>query len=195
MIFQRSPNVPQLQNYRDYRDPYLRPDFRHRCAYCLTHEFYFLGGEGGQIDHHRPLNPPVALGIDFSNLKHVYTNLYWSCSTCNNSKGNRWPTEAEYAVGECLLDPCLEDHDDHWDSYPDGNLVSKSATGTYTIRGIRLNRNRLIQFRRFLFESQRKIREIEEILASADLSETEQAALAGQHHALLDFLEPPVFAL
>lgn len=195
MIFRRSSNVPALPHYRDYRDLYLRPDFRHRCAYCLTHEFYFLGGEGGQIDHHRPLNPSPDLGVDFSSLKHVYENLYWSCSTCNNGKGNQWPSETQYAAGERFLDPCLEDHDDHWVSYPDGRLIPKTATGTYTIRGIRLNRRRLIQFRQFLFESQRKIREIEAILASAGLTEAEHAALAGQRDALRERLEPPIFDL
>ena len=44
MIFQRSPNVPQLSDYLEYRDPYLRPDFEYRCAYCLIHEYYFLDG-------------------------------------------------------------------------------------------------------------------------------------------------------
>ncbi|MBV9850100.1 MAG: hypothetical protein JO250_10545 [Armatimonadetes bacterium] len=63
MIFRRSPNVPSLDNYEDYRDPYLRPDFQHRCAYCLTHEHFFLDGEAGEIDHHRPLRPPPRVGL------------------------------------------------------------------------------------------------------------------------------------
>ncbi|MDQ2799803.1 MAG: hypothetical protein M3Y13_09190, partial [Armatimonadota bacterium] len=74
MIFRRSPNVPALNDYRAYRDLYLRPDFRYRCAYCLTHEFYFLQGDGGEIDHHRPLR---AAHRDFSHLKNDYSNLYW----------------------------------------------------------------------------------------------------------------------
>ena len=193
MIFQRTPNVPILAHYQDYRDLYLRPDFRHRCAYCLTHEFYFLNGEGGQIDHHRPLKPPLELGKNFSGLEHVYGNLYWSCSKCNNNKGNRWPTDAQFNAGERFLDPCLEDHDDHWKSRSDGQLIPKTATGEYTIRDIRLNRRRLVQFRRFLFDCQRKIQDIEAVLTLANLSETEQSALAGQCDALRAFLEPPIF--
>lgn len=57
MIFRRSLDVLVLHNPLDYRDIYLRPDFQFRCAYCLTHEYYFLDGEAGQIDHHRPLHP------------------------------------------------------------------------------------------------------------------------------------------
>ena len=94
MIFRRSPNVPQFGDYRRYRDAYLRPDFRYRCAYCLTHEFYFLQGDGGEIDHFRPLH---AAEHDFSHLKSEYSNLYWTCGQCNTEKGHVWPTEAEYA--------------------------------------------------------------------------------------------------
>ena len=195
MIFHRSPNVPALAHYRDYRDRYLRPDFRHCCAYCLTHEFYFLNGEGGQIDHHRPLHPPPVLGMDFSRLEHNYENLYWSCSTCNNSKGNGWPSDEEYSRGERYLDPCREDHNDHWITEPDGRLVPRTLTGEYTIRDIRLNRRRLVQFRRFLSDCQRRVDEIEGILNSVPLSETEQAALIGQRDALHTHLEPPVFDL
>ena len=75
MIFHRSPNVPRLADYQGYRDAYLRPDFQHRCAYCLTHEFYFLGGEGGEIDYHRPLHPPATLGLDFSALRNAYEDV------------------------------------------------------------------------------------------------------------------------
>ena len=66
MRFQRTAEVPQLPDYLDYRAPYLRPDFQYRCAYCLTHERFFLDGEAGEVDHHRPLHPPVVLGKDFS---------------------------------------------------------------------------------------------------------------------------------
>jgi hypothetical protein len=41
VIFRRSLDVPSFSDYRQYRDPCLRRDFQYRCAYCLTHEFYF----------------------------------------------------------------------------------------------------------------------------------------------------------
>ena len=48
MIFRRSSDVPALNDPLDYRDLYLRPDFQFRCAYCLTHEYYFLDGESAK---------------------------------------------------------------------------------------------------------------------------------------------------
>jgi len=111
VIFRRTPDVPLLNDYRVYRNAYLRPDFGYRCAYCLTHEFYFLQGDGGEIDHFRPFH---ASGHDFSHLKNEYRNLYWTCGQCNSEKSNLWPSDADYAEGFRFLDPCIEDHDDHW---------------------------------------------------------------------------------
>jgi len=111
VIFRRTPDVPLLNDYRVYRNSYLHPDFGYRCAYCLTHEFYFLQGDGGEIDHFRPFH---ASGHDFSHLKNEYRNLYWTCGQCNSEKSNLWPSDADYAEGFRFLDPCIEDHDDHW---------------------------------------------------------------------------------
>ncbi len=182
MIFHRSENVPHLDDPLDYRDPYLRPDFQYRCAYCLTQEYYFLDGEAGEVDHHRPLHPPKLLGKDFSHLKNVYSNLYWSCSRCNLYKGNRWPTDAEYAQGERFLDPCAEDHDAHWDTHSDGTVTAKTSTGRYTIRNIRLARPRLNKRRADFHRDQQKLAQI--------LQELEQTAITPEHRqTLLERLE------
>ena len=165
MPFQRSLDVPQLSHYSDYRDDWLRPDFRYRCAYCLTHETYFLSGDGGEIDHHRPLNPPAKVNKDFSHLAHVYSNLYWTCGKCNRSKGNTWPTDREFAQGLRFLDPCGEDHAAHWHTLLDGTLRPTTRTGEYTIAKIRLNRRRLREHRRHQQEIQELIQRVEAILA------------------------------
>lgn len=193
MIFRRSPHVPVLRNYEDYRDAYLRPDFQYRCAYCLTHEHFFLDGEAGEIDHHRPLQPPPALGLDFSALKNAYHNLYWSCRGCNQRKGNRWPTDEEYHRGDRFLDPCVEDHDDHWDTQTDGAVFPKTPVGAYTIRHIRLNRARLVWRRAQMFQDQQKAREIERQLLRSDLPPDFRAVLLHFLEQVQAQLNPPVF--
>ena len=115
MIFRRTPDVPALDEYAGYR-PYLRHDFEFRCAYCLRHEFYFGGGEAGEIDHRKPLHL-------FPNLRNTYENLYWSCRKCNAVKSGLWPSENQIRRGLRFLDPCTEDHDDHRRTQPDGSLV------------------------------------------------------------------------
>lgn len=194
MIFRRSPDVPALDNPLDYRDLYLRPDFQFRCAYCLTHEHYFLDGEAGEVDHHRPLHPPKALGLDFSRFRSAYENLYWCCSSCNSYKGNRWPTNAQYASGIRFLDPCVEDHAAHWETHPDGTVTAKTTTGRYSIRNIRLDRPRLNKRRAEIYHYQQKLVQI--------LQELEQTAITPEHRQTLlerlqdakEQIDPPVFA-
>ena len=193
MIFQRSPGVPQLNEYRDYRYPYLRPDFQYQCAYCLTHETYFLDGEAGEIDHHWPLHPPAKLEKDFSELKNVYSNLYWTCSRCNLYKGNLWPTDAEYARGERFLDPCAEDHDSHWETHPDGTLTAKTATGRYTIELIRLNRPRLKRRRAEFYQNQQKLVQIQQELDQADIAPKHRQALLNHLEDVREKINPPIF--
>ncbi len=170
MIFHRTPQVPVLGDYHQYRDHYLRPDFQYRCAYCLIKEGLFLEEGGGEIDHHRPLHPPAATGQEFLHLKNVYTNLYWTCGKCNSEKGNTWPTGEEYAAGLRFLDPCVEDHREHWDTKPNGTLHPKTSVGQYTIINIRLDRRFLNTMRRRFAERKRKVAKAQEKLAASDLT-------------------------
>ena len=190
MIFHRSPNVPLLNDYRAYRDTYLRPDFRYRCAYCLTHEFYFLQGDGGEIDHFRPLN---ASGHNFTHLKNDYDNLYWTCGQCNLEKSNRWPSDAEYAEGYRFLDPCADDHEDHWTTHADGTVTAKTNIGRFTIRLIRLDRQRLNDLRRFLHGYQAKIAALEVELGRRELGAEQRMALLAHIADIKLLVAPPVF--
>ena len=189
MRFQRAANVPQLSHYRDYRDACLRPDFRYRCAYCLAHEFYFQNGDGGEIDHHRPLNPPAKVNKDFSHLVHAYSNLYWTCGKCNAVKSNKWPTDAEYEQGLQFLDPCAEDHNDHWMIRPDGTLHPLTKTGKYSIAKIKLNRRRLKEQRRHQREIQELIQRVEAVL-SVKLPGPERDVIQDTLSALRQQIEP-----
>jgi len=171
MIFRRSENVPQLADYREYRDPYLRHDFQFRCAYCLTPELYFLNGDAGEIDHFRPLNPRPELGLNFSHLRNDYSNLYWTCGRCNLTKGNTWPSADEIQQGMRFFDPCVEDHDSHLKLEDDGTLTPTSRAGEYTIEMIRLNRRNLVRLRLYFQECDRKL----SMLATLIDSDTPQA--------------------
>lgn len=179
-----------FSDYRQYRDLYLRPDFEYRCAYCLTREFYFLQGDGGEIDHYRPLR---AASHDFSSLRNVYSNLYWTCGQCNLEKGNRWPSDAERTEGFRFLDPCFDDHDDHWDTHTDGTVTAKTNVGRYTIRFIRLDRQRLNNLRRVLYAYQQKVAALEAELNRRNLSPDQREALLAHLTDIRVLVEPPVF--
>lgn len=187
MIFRRTRDVPAFQDYLDYR-PFLRRDFEYRCAYCLRHEFFSGGGEAGEVDHHRPLRL-------FPELKSEYGNLYWSCRRCNATKSGKWPSAPQEALGFRFVDPCADDHDNHWQTHPDGTLTPLTVPGRYTIRHIQLDRPVLTEFRRFLSRLQEQVREIEMELQNANLSLDTRERLLHDLKAVTGLIAPPVFSL
>lgn len=186
MIFQRSPGVPAQNEYESYR-PFLRRDFEFRCAYCLRHEFFFGGGEAGEIDHFRPRHL-------FPHLLNDYQNLCWSCHKCNAAKGGKWPSESQVRQEFRFLDPCADDQADHWQTHADGTLTALTPVGSYTVRHIRLDRPTLVEFRRFLLGLQARVIGIEAALMKADLTPVLRSSLQAELNAAATLLTPPVFS-
>ena len=150
MHFTRSIPPRLHRNYRSYR-ALLRADFRYRCAYCLTQEYYLGGDAGFAIDHHRPRRGDYAR----PDLENDYANLYWTCGECNQNKADTWPTPAETARGYAWIAPCEPngDHDLHFRIAPDGVIAWLTPTGEYTVKRLMLDR------RPWLKRHWRKLRE------------------------------------
>jgi len=74
------------KHYQSYRND-LREDFNNRCWYCNDSDKFRI--RNFWIDHFVPRNPK-----DFSHPipDNSYDNLVYSCSSCNISKSNKWPT-------------------------------------------------------------------------------------------------------
>ena len=130
MIFPRSVPARLFKVYGDYK-PQLRKDFMCRCAYCLRHEYHFGGEANGQIDHFYP-------AAEFKrtrqpHLSYTYSNLFWSCGECNNTKRESWPDAAESALGLRFVDSTQENTDDHWEVLPTGDIKALTPAGEYTI--------------------------------------------------------------
>ena len=190
MVFVRRILSRAYADYTRYR-PFLRQDFQHRCAYCLTHEFY-LGGEAGcEIDHHRPQRGSYAR----PDLANVYENLYWCCRECNQNKGDAWPRPEELAEGRRFLDPCRteDDHDLHWESRPDGSIAPRTPTGEYTIDRLLLWREQLVSLRRRQGEWQRERESLICLRDEYELGEEGFARVTSRLEELALFLEPPTF--
>jgi hypothetical protein len=191
MIFTRSTPERRYSDYTQYRGR-LRRDFQHRCATCLTHEF-FLGGEAGfQIDHYRPIRGVHAR----PDLESVYTNLYWACTECNQNKADIWPDDGDYALGNRFIDPCQEwgDHDLHWQFRPDGSLEALTPEGRYTERHLMLWRDFLVDRRRQTFEDQELVAAIRNTLGRKRISADRRAELTRRLTEISRRLEPPVFS-
>lgn len=143
MQFTRTPDVPQLSPYGKYR-PYLRVDFRCRCAYCTGHEDEYGGEDSFEIDHHRPTSK-------FGDLEETYSNLYYSCRGCNKvgAKGEKWPSPEMQALGYRFIDPVAENaYGTHFRELTNGKLEVITPVGEYSVLHLRLNRVGLIRLRR-----------------------------------------------
>ena len=139
-IFARQKPPKQWKDYRKYL-PYLREDFCRECAYCAVREEENGGEENFEIDHFKPSSK-------FPDLRAAYVNLYYSCRTCNRSKGNTWPEDVLVNQGYCFIDSCLEDpYSADFRELTDGRLEAISRKGEYSIPHIRLNRQRLVTLR------------------------------------------------
>src|SRR5438552_1175675 len=101
MKIQRPDDPAPGSKYQQYRQ-HLQSLFRHRCAYCQTHEKWCGGLDGMTIDHFLPIDR-------HEHLLHAWVNLYYSCVVCNCHYKKNHPTEMEEKAGNRFIDPCEED--------------------------------------------------------------------------------------
>lgn len=190
MVFSRRVLTRTYADDTRYR-PLLREDFRHRCAYCLRHEF-FVGGEAGcSIDHHRPQRGPYGR----PDLASVYENLYWCCSECNSIKGDTWPTPEQYAAGDRFLDPCQpeDDHDLHGQVEDDGTLTATTRAGRYTNAHLVLDRDVLVYHRRRQREWGHEVAALSAALETRRMDDSVRAAIQARLDEIRSWIEPPTF--
>jgi uncharacterized protein (TIGR02646 family) len=97
--------------------------FHGKCAYCesqIRHIDY------GHIEHYRPKSR-------FPKLTYSWTNLLLACGVCNGKahKGDKFPQKKE---GGRLINPSIDDPEDHFNFYYDPQTRIASVYGT-TQRG------------------------------------------------------------
>ncbi|MCG5047476.1 MULTISPECIES: HNH endonuclease [Pectobacterium] len=117
----------KLRKYNLYKLP-LSKDFFCCCGYCGTHHVYYGSGKCFHIDHFAPKSK-------FKHLENEYSNLVYSCPTCNIAKSNDWCGNSENELilnGIGYIDPCDEKYSQAFyrDSsgrikYKDDNLAAK----------------------------------------------------------------------
>ena len=157
-----------IQIWKEAR-PALKELFKGKCAYC---ESKIDSVEVGDVDQFRPKAGAINQSGKFDPdhywwLTYEWSNLYFSCSLCNTSKGSRFPvagTRVEVPKGakaklgaswfvkdlrkekSLLLDPCAEefDPDEHllFDA-KSGMVAGLTKEGKVTIEIFNLNREGL----------------------------------------------------
>lgn len=155
----------QRLNFNNVFIPHIKEalmfNFHQKCMYCETR----LGGvEQATVDPFRPKSG--ARGLDKKKyaqdhywwLYYNWDNMMLSCNTCNTRyKRDLFPVEDEnfraevYSVGDQLLaeralliDPCLEDPEQHLKFNSDGTVTPLSPKGQVTIEVLGLNRQSLV---------------------------------------------------
>lgn len=129
--------VPAGLRYGEYK-PYLRRDFFHSCAYCTMTEAEAQAVRF-TIDHYEPQNARP-------DLVNEYSNLMWSCDTCNTRKGDRTPPSNARASGFRYFRPDVDKHKDHYESNGE-RLRETSPVGYFSIEALDLNRLALRRIR------------------------------------------------
>lgn len=122
-ILKRRDNLKEMK-YPQYLS-YLREDFKFICAYCGKPEE--LATKGFEIDHFVPRT------LDKSK-EDEYTNLVYSCFTCNRKKGSKWPTRLTDLPNDGekgFIDPTTVQFDDALYRMEDGTIHWKNEVGKY----------------------------------------------------------------
>lgn len=120
----RSKDVPNKSNYIDY-EQFLKKDFHNQCGYCGKHER--IASKGMEIDHFIPKK------IDPSKIND-YSNLVYSCFTCNRKKSSKWPTNDKNIFNNGVVgfvDPASEEFSKHLGRKQDGAIEYYTELGNY----------------------------------------------------------------
>ena len=56
------------------------------------------------VEHYKPSSK-------FKSLECTYSNLYYSCNTCNSNKGNFWPSARQLIKNLFIPNPCDHTYD------------------------------------------------------------------------------------
>lgn len=123
--------------YRSYKK-YLKEDFNSRCGYCDGRDKFNGGFKVYHIDHFAPQKK-------FPDLECSYSNLIYSCPSCNLAKGDHWVSDSsEQSVldEEGFVDPCDSLYEELFARNENGEVYPKNKLGEYIHRKLRLGLKR-----------------------------------------------------
>lgn len=123
-----------VTTHRDHKAD-LRIDFKQRCGYCNSLDkfktTYF------EIDH---FIPEAILTI--KSLTD-YTNLVYSCRSCNNAKRKKWGTHDENIPikdDKGFVEPCDDEYNSHFRRNEKGQILYTSNLGKWMHNALKLHK-------------------------------------------------------
>jgi hypothetical protein len=143
--------------------PELRKDFKQRCGYCDSNDFY--KHTYYEVDHFIPKGFFLKNGnIGLTD----YYNLTYSCKFCNNNKSNKWPTQSEIILNngkEGFIDACDDEYAKQFYRTTDGKIVWITDLGKWMFEKFKFGeRERALQLLWNLDRLKSTIEELERLL-------------------------------
>lgn len=132
----RSTGIAVKKNYQSYRTD-LAADFHHRCGYCDVRDIY--SKMSFEIDHFVPK------GMDKDIADNDYSNLVYSCRSCNNAKRRKWPSNNPKLPNDThvgWVDPCSSDYEKHLGRDDMGYIVPLTEVGTWMHKNLKLGQSK-----------------------------------------------------
>lgn len=121
----RRTQVPTYSKHTYYKE-ILRKDFHCRCGYCGDHDFF--RETYYEVDHFVPQKWLVKISPT------KYSNLVYSCRSCNNYKRAKWPSKDENTPNNGVsgfIDPCDLTYPKQFDRLIDGSIYAKTELGEW----------------------------------------------------------------
>lgn len=123
-----------VNKYSDHKDE-LKKDYKSRCGYCndidVWRTVWF------EIDHFVPKKY-------LKTIKETdYSNLVYSCRSCNNSKRAHWPTEDElihHKNNEGFIDPCDSEYEKQFLRDNNGRIIHQTQLGKWMYYKLKLHK-------------------------------------------------------
>jgi hypothetical protein len=138
--------------YKRYK-PALQREFSGQCVYCRQPD-YIRTYRTFHVEHYRPKSL-------FPALQTAYSNLFYSCATCNEMKGNYWPAAGS---PDFIPNPCDHVMTKHL-RYAAAKVEAVSEVGKFALELLDLNDPTVVQYRELVLHQidllEEKIAEIE----------------------------------
>lgn len=128
----RRKSVPTVSKHNEYK-LLLREDFHQRCGYCGDHDFF--RDTYYEVDHFVPKKYLVNISST------EYSNLVYSCRSCNNFKRAKWPTKDENKHNDGkqgFIDPCDSAYAEQFERIKDGSIYPITELGYWIWSAINL---------------------------------------------------------
>ncbi|MBN8678109.1 MAG: HNH endonuclease [Chitinophagales bacterium] len=121
-----------VTTHRDHK-PDLKIDFISKCGYCNASDTWKITYY--EVDH---FIPEAILTIKTNT---DYSNLVYSCRSCNNAKRKKWATDDENVPNrndQGFIDPCDDDYLNHFIRKDTGEIQFNTKLGEWMYYALKL---------------------------------------------------------